>query len=908
MTMPLMSRLFRAAPLALAMLLPFPGSAAPPPAWQLEAEAGGFSSYRLANGFKIILAPFPAAATARIELLVKVGSKQEGYGESGMAHLLEHMLFKSAGRRADLKSELTALGATWNGTTTAERTNYFETVVGDPDTIDEAIRIEADRFIRPTFTRAHLVSEMTVVRNELERKDNDPNSLVIRALQRQSYFWHGYGRSTIGARSDIEEAPFAALQAFHQRHYRPDNAALIVSGKFDSQRVLKLAGRLFAAARLPATPRPATWTREEARAVTNRSELFLAAGKVIGAAAWKLPGMNERETLAVDLASTALCAESWGSLRRALVLEQRLAIGVSCGVQAQPDYSLLLASASAGQAADAEALSRALLEHVERFAQSGISAEQLERARRNELNAFERLGSAHESFAARLSQAEVAGDWRLFFRQRDIVADLTLEEANQALKKWLIGINRSDVLLRHAEGATPPTMPKAEPLAALLAGRDWAAIAASADPLPTSLDELAAQVVAIPLDGQRARAELIARRTQGNLAWVSIANDYGNAAALSTRQTSCALASSLMAYGGGGLDREALAGRLEALQARGSIGLGGISLEAPRANIEAGLDLLLAAWKTPLLPVGEFERLKAARLAGLEAALKDPAQLAGNAVARRFDNYPADHPFRPRSLAQARADVEAVDIAEIRRCIADFSGISQIRLAVVGDFSRTDVEAMWARLVELPPARQPYERIRDIGAPTGVDDRPVSVARADRPNADVQGIALLRITEDDPDFPALRIAVRLLGGDTDSRIRTRLREREGLAYSAGAALAGSNFEPRSRLSISTSVASSNAENALAMLKEELARALAGGFSEAEVTRAKSLWKQERSKSLTAENGLVRQLSQGMYSGRDYAWLARFDRQIEQLGAAAVTEALRKYLADTSIVWSTGKGL
>jgi zinc protease len=247
-------------------------------------------------------------------------------------------------------------------------------------------------------------------------------------------------------------------------------------------------------------------------------------------------------------------------------------------------------------------------------------------------------------------------------------------------------------------------------------------------------------------------------------------------------------------------------------------------------------------------------------------------------------------------------------MTELRRCIADFSGISRIRLAVVGEFSRTDVEAMWTRLAELPPARLPYERIRDVAAPTSVDDRPVIVAMPDRPNAEVQGIALLRIAEDAPDFPALRIAVRLLGGDTDSRIRARLREREGLAYSAGASLAGSNFEPRSRLSISTSVASSNAESALAMLKEELARALAEGFSEAEVTRAKLLWKQERSKSLTAENSLVRQLSQGMFSGRNYAWQARFDRQIDQLGAAEVTEAFRKYLADASLVWSMGKGL
>ena len=124
-----------------------------------EVSAGGLSSYTLANGFKIILIPFPTASNVRVELLVKTGSKLEGYGETGMAHLLEHMLFKGAGDRKNVKDDLTAMGASWNGTTTADRTNYFETLSSDPLKLDEVIRLEADRFIRSKFTkigRAHV--------------------------------------------------------------------------------------------------------------------------------------------------------------------------------------------------------------------------------------------------------------------------------------------------------------------------------------------------------------------------------------------------------------------------------------------------------------------------------------------------------------------------------------------------------------------------------------------------------------------------------------------------------------------------------------------------------------------------------------------------------------------------------
>ena len=889
---------------------PLSSTAAPATAATLDAQAAGFTSYVLPNGFRIILAAFPSAANARIELVVKTGSKLEGYGETGMAHLLEHMLFKSAGQRADLKSDLTALGAVWNGTTSADRTNYFETVAAEPEKIDAAIRIEADRFIRASFTKEHLISEMTVVRNELERSDSDPGSLVMRALQRQAFAWHGYARSTIGARSDIEDAPFSALQAFHKKHYRPDNAALIVSGNFDTARVLALASRLFAEARNPATPKITSWTREETRATTNRSELTLPAGKTMAASAWKLPGMTERQTYALDLASSAICANDWGSLRKDLVLERKIAVSVSCGTHIQSDYSLLVGFATAGQEANAETLSLALREHIEAVAAKGISEEQLARARLSELNAYERLESDHEMLAPLLSQAEVAGDWRLFFWQRDMVNAVTLDEANAALKKWAVSVNRSDVLLRHAEGVAAPELPKAtlaNNAKTLVSGKAWPVVAKTADPLPNSALELAQATVNIPLDGTHARAALISRKTQGNLAWLVLGNDYGNENALRGRLPACTIASGLLAYGGGGLDHDALSARLETLQAHWSLNLGGIVLEAPRRNIDAALDVLLAAWAAPALPANEFERIKAASIARLEAALKDPAQVAANTASLRFDNYPAGHPLQPRSLEQQLADTRAVNLADATACAADFSGIADLRLAMVGAFSTQDVQAVWQKIAQLPKAKIAYQRIKDIAAPLTLNTMPINIAMPEKPNATIAGSTLLRITDSEPDFPALRIAVKVLGGDADSRIWTRLREREGLAYSAGASLSGNHFEPRSRFSLQASAASDKADAAQKSLQEELARALQDGFSEQEVERAKRAWLQERKTTLRAEPSFASSLAQGMYSGRDYAWLAQYDEKIARLTAAEVTAALRKYLKEAQVLWMIGRG-
>jgi zinc protease len=897
----------RLAAVVAGLVLSFLGVGAPGPTAAQEVSAAGITSYRFDNGFRVILAPFPSASTVRVELLVKTGSKLEGYGETGMAHLLEHMLFKGAGQRANLKDDLTALGATWNGTTTPDRTNYFATLAADDDKLDELLRIEADRFLRPRFTAEDLASEMTVVRNELERSDTQPFSLVMRTLLRQSYVWHGYGRPTIGARSDIEQAPFSALQAFHRRHYRPDNAALIVSGRFDAARVLARTRDLFGAARNPDAPPVRAWTREEPRASTQRSELVLPAGLTLVASAWKLPPRATPEAVAFDLAAAALCDPDWGSLRKALVIERRLAVSASCYVRLDADYGLLVATARADKDADAEQLSRELSRHVETAASRGIDAAELERARLEELNGYERLRSSHEAIASQLSQAEVAGDWRLFLWQRDTVRALTLAQANQALRTWAVTPNRSDVLLRHADGIRPPDFPPPPAVAALVDGKDWPVLATQADPTPDSAAAAARAVQTFDLDGPSARAALMSRRTQGGLAWLRFENDHGDRDSLAGRQVACDLAGRLMAQGGAGLTRDQLRARLETLQAQWSLSLQGFAIEAPREQIGPAFRVLLNAWSQPLLPVAEFERLKAAALADLEAARRNPSSVAATAVALRFDNYPEGHPHRPRDLDTQWRETQAVSFEDVQRCVQDFLGRSQVRLSVVGDFTPDDVRAFWERVARLPRARLPYARIADPQAPTRVDVTPVVVAMPEQPNATVTGSAVLAIHTGDPDFAALRVAVRALGGDSNSRIWRRLRETDGLAYGAGASLAGNAFDPRSDLVLHASASSAQSERALQALQQELARALEQGFTDDEIERVKRRWQQERRSLLASERSYVGALSSGLHDGQDYAWVARYDERVAQVSAADATRALRRHVGQAPMVWAIGRG-
>ncbi len=874
----------------------------------MEEKAAGIASYKLANGFKIILIPYPSASTVRVELLIRSGSKLEGYGETGMAHLLEHMLFKGAGQRKNIKDDLTKLGARYNGTTSQDRTNYFETVDADPKKIDELLRLEADRFIRARFTAADLASEMTVVRNELENSEKEPSQLVLSALARNGFNWHGYSRSTIGARSDIEGASFAALQAFHKKHYRPDNAALIVSGNFDSTSVLALASKLFAVAKNPSTEKPSNWTLESPQALTNKTELVAAAGTTVAASAWKLPGMKERDAHALDLAAASICDSDWGSLRKEIVLDRKLAVSASCFTSNQTDYGRFIAFARADQQANAELLSQEVVKHIQEAAVRGVSQAQLERARLSELNSFQKALDSHEAVASLVSRSEAAGDWRLFLWERDVVSSVTLEEANDALKKWVVPLNRNDVVLKHVENSPPLVFPKPTEAEVRVKGQNWASFISSADSAPTSLLAISKSTLKFNLGKDRVQVALIQRKTQGDKVWLALENDYGNPAQLKNRKVSCDAASALMSYGGDGLSRDALSARMEGLQAIWQINLAGVYLEVPRKNFTEAFNLLISSWANPLMPVAEFDRYKAARVAALEAAVTDPILISDNEVRLRFDNYPEGHWGKPKAFPESIEEIKNLAYDEVRKCVQDFVNVSQVRIGVVGNITAEVIQDAWLKTgleVSVPSS---YQRVPTPIAPVNVDVTPINVTLPGKTNAKVTGTTVVRINLKSEDFPALQLAVYALGGNSSSLIWQQLREIQGLAYSSGMQISPSSFDHRSTIQLFATASSSNAEKALFSLQSVLAKVLSEGFTSEQIEKAKSAWLQKRKATLGDERGFASTLVNSLYDGQDFEAIEALDQKLKAVNDRQATSVLKKYVAQSQILWAVGKGL
>src|SRR5580698_3918452 len=270
-----MGRRFRFTSIAAVCAFAFPALAQTlPPGVQRVTSVEGITEYAYPNGLHELLFPDQSKPKVTVNITYLVGSRYEGNGETGMAHLMEHMLFLRTKDGRDVKNELTTHGAQWNGTTWYDRTNYFEIVTATDENLSWAIQLEADRMENMRIEKALLDTEMTVVRNEFEMGENSPTNILYQRTLGAAYTYHSYGRPTIGTKSDIENVPIERLDAFYHKYYQPDDAVLTIAGQFDSAKVLALVAQAFGSIPRPTRTLTKTYTveptQEGERSVTLR--------------------------------------------------------------------------------------------------------------------------------------------------------------------------------------------------------------------------------------------------------------------------------------------------------------------------------------------------------------------------------------------------------------------------------------------------------------------------------------------------------------------------------------------------------------------------------------------------------------------------------------------------------------
>jgi len=863
----------------------------------------GITEYRLPNGLRIVLAPDAAKATTTVNMTYLVGSRHENYGETGMAHLLEHLMFKGTPSfpGKTIPTEFARRGMSSNGTTAQDRTNFFETFTASDDNLDWALRMEADRMVNSFISRADLDSEMTVVRNEMEMGENSPGRMLMQQTMSAAYRWHNYAHAPIGARSDVEQVGIGNLQAFYRRYYQPDNAVLVVAGKFDPAQTLARIERYFGPIPRPARALPPEHTIEPPQEGARELVVMRPGDSSLVAAQYHVSPGAHADTTALSLLTIILGDTPGGRLYKALV-EQKKATSVGTAFYSMKDPGALLFMAETARDQPLAPARAALLTQIEGFAEAPVTESELERARVRMRNAYEQYMNDPGALGIALSEAIAKGDWRLFLIARDRIETTTVEDVQRVALNYFQPSNRTVGLFIPAEQPPRATIPVAPDVATLVKGYQGKPALAAVPPFDPSPANIEAHTQRHTLANGMQLA-LLPKPTRGEVVNGVLILRMGDVQSLQGLTTVGSLTASMLKRGAGTLDRQQIADRIEALKASVSIGGGServtVSFETRRAQLPELLALLRDLLRAPTFPEKEFETLRATSIAGIESVQRQPGVLAANALGRHGDPYPVGDPRHAPTFDESIEALKAAKLEAVRNFHARFYGAGNAQLSLVGDFDADAVLAQSGQLFGDWTAQQPYARV----------DRPfVPIAAADftlptpgKANAVYLAAEPIDLTSEAPDYALLLIANRVFGGASlRSRLADRLRQKEGISYGTSSWVQIGALDRAGRFGLQAQYAPQNLPRLQRAVSEELARFVRDGITSEELAEAVSGILQQGIVSRSSDNALADTLANQLFLGRTMAFTAELEARLRSATPEAVNEAIRKYVSPAGL--------
>jgi zinc protease len=862
----------------------------------------GITEYALPNGLHVLLFPDASKPNVTVNMTYMVGSRHEGYGETGMAHLLEHLLFKETNTRKDVKQELKDHGAEMNGSTSWDRTNYFETMTATDENLKFGLELEADRMVNSKIEKRILDSEMTVVRNEFEIGENSPERILFQRALEQAFTWHNYGKLPIGNRSDIENVPINRLAAFYHKYYQPDNALLTVAGKFDPQTTMAMVATLFGKLPKPTRVLDQTYTVEPTQD-GERSITLRRVGDTQGIVIiYHAPAGSHPDDAAANVLAGILGERPSGRLYKALV-DNKKAVGVSMGVEDLHDPGFIVASASLKQDQSLEEAKQAMLKVIEGIASEPPTKEEVERAKTRILKNIELEMADSQSVALDLSEYYSQGDWRLMFLQRDRIKNVTEADVLRVAKAYLKESNRTLAAFIPTKNPDRAEIPATPDVAAALKNYKGSATVSEGEAFDPSPANIESRVQRSSLPGGLKMA-LLPKKTRGGTVVASVTIRFGDEKAVFGKSAVAGITGSLLMRGTKNKSRQQIQDEMDRLKTQMGVSGGATSasatMETTEANLPGALKLAAEVLREPAFPESEFETVKQQRIAAAEAGRSEPQSLAFTEYQHRLNPYPRGDVRYVSTADEQIEDLKKVTLDDVKKFYQQFYGASVGEITVSGQFNPAEITKLANELFGNWKSPGFYTRITSMYQKIAGSDK--NIETPDKQNAVFVAGQTMKMTDEDPDYPAMVLANYMFGSSgLGTRLSRRIRDKEGLSYVVQSQMSVPTKDDGGVFAAIALSAPQNTPKVEASFRDELAKTMKEGFSADEVAAAKKAWMQERTIGRSQDVALV-----GLLGNR-----ARFDRTLEfdktleakvnALTADQVNEAFRKHVDPNALV-------
>jgi zinc protease len=862
----------------------------------------GITEYTLPNGLRVLLFPDTSKPKVTVNITYLVGSRHEGYGETGMAHLLEHMNFIQTKTRKNMKQELTDHGANMNGTTSWDRTNYFETLNATDENLRWALEFEADRMVNTRIEKALLDTEMTVVRNEFESGENSPDNILMQRVLETAFLWHNYGHLPIGNRSDIERVPIERLAAFYQKFYQPDNAILVVAGRFDEAKTLE-----WIAATVGKVPRPQrkleqTYTVEPTQDGERTVTLRRVGDTQSVVMMYHMPAATHPDSAALDVMTGVLGDTPSGRLYKALV-DNKKAVSASMDTISLHDPGVMIASVRLRQEQSLDDARKILVDTVEGLVKEPPTKEEVERVKTKFLKQIELYFADSQQVALALSETAADGDWRLLFLGRDELKKVTEQDVLRVAKAYLKPSNRTIGQFIPEKTPDRAEIPETPDLTARFKdfkGGEAVAEGEVFDPSPANIE---GRVIRTTLPNGM-KLVMLPKKTRGGTVSMFMTFRFGDEKSLFGKSPAAQMTGAMLMRGTKNKSRQQIQDAADKLKAQVNVGGGAnnasATIQTISANLAGAMRLAAEILREPSFPDSEFETIRQQRIASMEQGKSDPQTLAVVTLQRRLVDYPRGDLRHVSTADEQIEDFKKVTIDEARKFYQEFYGISEGELAVSGQFDPQEVQKLATELFANWKAPVPYKRLLTPYRKAEVANQKIETP--DKQNAMFLAGMNTKMSDEDADYPAALLANYILGGSFSARLVTRIRHKEGLSYGVQSSLGAPTKDDGGTFMGLAISAPQNTPKVEESFRDEIAKTLKDGFTDEEVSAAKKAWLQERFVQRSQDQTMASMLTARARFDRTLKFDEALEKQVEGLTTAQVSDALRKHVDPAAMIY------
>lgn len=894
----------------------------------------GIEAYKLPNGLTVLLVERKTAPVTVVNMVYHVGSRNEAVGYTGSTHFLEHLMFKGTSKHDPLKGTglddvLKKVGGINNATTYFDRTNYFEVV--PKDSLALALELEADRMRNLLLRKSDRDAEMTVVRNELERGEDEPSDLLTNMTFATAFKEHPYHHPVIGWRSDVEGVPLTRLRKFYQDFYWPDNATLMVIGDFEKSKTLELINQYFG--KLPKSPSkfPPVYTKEPPQEGERR--FVVSRGKELPRVmiAFHTPEAVSKDTAPLDILSFVLGDSSRKSTRLyKSLIESGLCSECSTSNLSLLDPGLFIIQATVQPGQNPVKVEEVIKAELKRLADKGITEAELNRAKQSIVKRFKLSLSDPMGLAQSLTEGIACAGWQWWCNYPDQVLAVkkaetdrltsTFNENNRTVGYYLPKgeslSQYSEQYLKAAEKIELPAVALEQSLVEkeTQAQDKPAANAVSATPKPDRVKSKPDYSKPLP-DSSKAGGKIAPRVERivlkNGLTVLMLNIDHCQTVAVSgkiragdyfasTGQAAYPeLLARILGYGTKKFSKEELARKLENMGANLDFSSESFfhtfDSEVTSDDLEDMLKLVASSLMEAKLDETDLKEVQKIYAAQLKEESSQTAMLAWNKLLTRM--YRKDSVYFADSYEDQIKQVNETTIDNLRDYYSKHYCPANTVLTLVGDFKGK--QGKIKELLESEfghwqgSARQEIKVTDQVLNKEDEIKSPLVSKLPDKANVDIVLARPVDLSVKAPDYLPSLVANAVLGYDSFACRLAPVRDRYGLTYGIYSRIVDPEY-PFAPWSIELSVNPENVKKALKIVDGIVKDFNAKGITQAELDKEKSHLAGTFQVGLRSPRAMARKLSEYEQLGQPLANIDNFPERLSKVGLGDVNKAIAKY--------------